>query len=114
MVFSNAQSQASPKGRNQKNSQHEPFRDKSSSTRSIGDNHENQSFRGSGNDSEGRNVLCWTGGSSAGGTIKQLIAETLEELQDSESKSDKLRRRLVLLSNLLESVDSPSEASEPE
>lgn len=112
MVLPNAQSQASPTRGNQENSQYESFGDKSSKTRSVSGDSENQSFRGGRNDSTGRNDLLWAGGCTPGGTIKQLIAETLDELNESESKSEKLRRRLIQLTNLLESVESPKEKSE--
>lgn len=114
MVFSNAQSQTSPAGGSQKNSQPESLGYQSSAARPVSSKLGYQQIRSRGNDSEGRNVLCGSGGSITGGTIKQLIAETLEELQESESRSDKLRKRLVQLSNLLESVDSTSEASSSE
>lgn len=112
MVYSNAQSQASPKRRDKEDSQHESFRDELATTRSVSGSLEYQSLRSSRNDSKGRNVICGSRGYSTGGTVKQLIAETLEELKESESKSEKLRRRLVQLSNLLESIGSHSE--EPE
>ncbi|MBD2503428.1 hypothetical protein [Anabaena azotica] len=112
MVFSDAQSQASPERRGQTNSQHEPFGHQSTETRSISVYLGNQPFRGSRDDSERGDVPCRTGGHTAGGTIKQLISETLEELQESESRSDKLRKRLVQLSNLLESVESPDKTQQ--
>ncbi|MFN6565444.1 MAG: hypothetical protein RMY28_037365 [Nostoc sp. ChiSLP01] len=111
MVFSNAQGQASPTRRGQENSQHELVGHKSTEARSVGRQSRNQSFRSGRNDSEGRNDLYGTGGSAAGGTIKQFIAETLEELKESEARSDKLRKRLVQLTNLLENVESSKEDS---
>lgn len=109
MVLSNAQSQTSPKGRSQENSQYESFGNQPTETRPISGEPENQPFRSGRDDSQGGNDLFGTGRYSTGGTIKQLIAETLDELNESEAKSEKLRRRLIQLSNLLESVESPKE-----
>ncbi|MBW4644771.1 MAG: hypothetical protein KME23_17710 [Goleter apudmare HA4340-LM2] len=106
MVLSNAQSQASPARRDQENCEHELVGYKSPKARPVSEEPRNQSFRSGRNDRKGRDVVCGTGGHTAGGTIKQLIAETLEELEETESRADKLRSRLVQLSNLLESVES--------
>jgi hypothetical protein len=107
MVLPNAQSKTFTTRGNQKDRQHESVGNQSTEIRPIGEEFRNQSFRSGRNDSERRDELRRTGGYTPGGTIKQLIAETLDELEQAESTTDKLRSRLVQLTNLLESVDSP-------
>ncbi len=114
MVSPNAQSKASPKRRGQENSQYESIGHQPTEARSASRKPGNQPFRSGRDDSEGRDVFFGAGGSVAGGTIKQFIAETLEELKESEVRSDKLRKRLVQLSNLLETVESSTEDSQQE
>ncbi|WP_223280259.1 hypothetical protein [Nostoc sp. PA-18-2419] len=110
MVSPNAQSQASPKGRSKENSQHELVGYESTEARPVSRQPGNKSLRSCRNDSQGRDVFRGAGGSFAGGTIKQFIGETLEELKDSEARSDKLRKRLVQLTNLLETVESSDDS----
>lgn len=112
MVTQNAQSQASSARRDQENSQPQSQRNHLTETRLSSNCPGGQPLGVSGNDRERGITSSQPKREISGGTVKQLIRETREELEETEVKLGKLHKRLTNLEKLSEELEE--ETKQPE
>ena len=112
MVTQNAQSEASSAWRDQKNSQRQPERNQFAETGLFSDCPGGEPIRIGGNDRERGITSSQSERKASGGTVKQLIKETREELEETEAKLGKLHKRLSNLEQLSEELEGETKQSE--
>jgi hypothetical protein len=112
MVTQNAQSEASSAWRDQENSQRQSERNQLAETGFFGDCPGGKPIGVGGNDRERGTTSSQPERKTSGGTVKQLIKETREELEETEVKLSKLHKRLNNLEQLSEELEG--ETKQPE
>jgi len=112
MVTQNAQSQASSAWRDQENSQHQPERNQLTETGFFSNCSGGKPIRVGGNDRERGVTSSQSERKTLGGTVKQLIKETRDELEETKVKLDKLHKRLNNLEELSEELEEETKQSE--
>jgi hypothetical protein len=109
MVIDDAQSQAPRAWTNQKKCQLSDDRRQHKRTGRSSQSLRSESISSSGNDREGRNTVDGSGDVTAGGTIQQLIADTLAEIGEIDDRREKLSKRVADLQDLLKGLQDKSQ-----
>ncbi|MBX9259409.1 hypothetical protein H1Q63_36755 [Desmonostoc muscorum CCALA 125] len=110
MVTDDAQSQAPRTRTNQKERQLSANRRQSKRTGHHSRTIRSESVSSGGDDRQGTNPLNYSGDVLTGGTIQQLITETLAEIAEIDDRREKLCKRVTDLRDLLKGLqDKPKE-----
>ncbi|MBN3897348.1 MAG: hypothetical protein HWQ41_19330 [Nostoc sp. NOS(2021)] len=112
MVTEDAESQAPRTRTNQKERESSTNRRQPKRTGHYSRTIRSESISSSRTDRQGTNTLNYSGDVLTGGTIQQLITETLAEIQEIDDRREKLCKRVTDLRDLLKGLQNPEENSE--
>ncbi|BAZ32356.1 hypothetical protein NIES4074_48590 [Cylindrospermum sp. NIES-4074] len=112
MVGRNAQGQAFRTRRNQENNYSQPDRDKCAGIGREGETPGDKQVAANRTNWEGQNLLGNARGAISGGIVERLIAQTRNQVEESEAHTAKLKQQLQELEELLEELTQSSNESE--